>query len=120
MNPAVLAGDALVISTCLELWVFVGLYHELSRRAGVPWWSDPGGCLTMALAASEAVVLSLSTARTLAGASLDTPWFTWVRITMFGTLPVVIGGCVYALWRLYHPRATGRHGALAVPGDEAQ
>lgn len=118
MSVVEAVGSVLAVLTWVELWAFVVLYHVLSHREGTPWWRDGGGWLVMGLAASEGSVLALATLRLAAGAELDAEWFALVRTAVFAAVPVVVGACIYALWRLYHPRGAGQPARHRHQGDD--
>jgi hypothetical protein len=59
------------------------------------WWRSEGGWHVFCFMASIGAVLDLSAARVILGASLDVPWFIWVRVVVFSTVPIVIA------WRVW-------------------
>lgn len=59
------------------------------------WWRSEGGWHVFCFMLSIGAVLDLSAARVVAGAGLDVPWFVWLRVAVFTTMPVVIA------WRVW-------------------
>ncbi len=82
-------GTFLVYFSTFEALLFIVLYHRLAA-----WWKSEAGRHVMSFMAIIAAVLVLSSLRALLGASLDTPWFQWLRVAVFVGVPVVIG------WRI--------------------
>lgn len=103
MSPLLIVGNALVVITAVLAWTFVVLYHVLA-----PWWRSEIGRNLMTLAASMALVLTLSIVRMIGGASLDTPWFQVVRLAVFAGVPVALGWRTVILIRVQR-RTPGRH-----------
>lgn len=60
-----------------------------------PWWSSAIGRHLMAYMAAMAAVLLMSSARIIAGATLDAPWYVILRTVVFAAVPLAMG------WRLW-------------------
>jgi len=88
---AQLAGNVLAVVLALALTASV-VMHAV---ADPPWYRTAMSRHLMATAASFAAVMDLTAVRILTGSSLESPWFTWLRLVVFATAPVV------AAWRLW-------------------
>lgn len=91
----VLIGNALVILTTILAWAFCILYQILA-----PWWRSELGRNVMVYGLVVAAVLSLTTVRLLAGAAVETPWFSVLRLIVFSGVPVAIGWRIVILLRI--------------------
>lgn len=90
-------GNALLHLTTAEAWLFIVLYH-----LSAPWWRTEAGRHVMAFMGALAAVLTLSSLRLLTGPPAQpaaVTWFTWLRIIVFATIPVVVGWRLWMLWR---------------------
>lgn len=89
-------GNVLTTLTCLIGAAFVLLYHL--RAQWWPRWNRMGQNL-MAYGAVLVAVTFLSVIRWIGGASLDTPWFAVVRLTVFAMVPITIMWRIVIMWR---------------------
>lgn len=96
-----IVGNVLVAVTTVLAWAFVVLY-----AAWAPWRRSEMGRHVMTYSLVIAAVLSLSMARMIGGAGLDTPWFALTRLIVFIGVPVSLGWRIAILWRA---QRRGRH-----------
>lgn len=90
-----IAGNVLVLITTVLGWTFCVLYHFLA-----PWWRTTMGRNVMTYGLVVAAVLSLSSARIIAGAGLETTWFQVLRLIVFAGVPMAISWRIAILLRL--------------------
>ena len=96
-----MVGTALAVISAVEAFTFVVAYHFYS---GGQWRRDPMGRHVMAFVAVDAAVLGLAVVRAVAGASLDTGWFAWMRVVVFLGVPWVLGWRLAILLRYWRRR----------------
>lgn len=94
MTAPLIVGTVGVIAAFVTTWSFVVLYHWLT-----PWWRSVIGRTIMALTLAMSAVLTLSLTRIVAGADLDTPWFAWLRVSVFWAIPAVMMWLIVILIR---------------------
>ena len=84
-------GDAAVLYCALIATASVAVHATVKPR----WWTNAWGMHLMAYMFAIAWILDISAARVIAGATLDTPWYSALRAGSFAVLiPAVI------TWRL--------------------
>lgn len=85
-------GSILLIVCAVMSLTFVVGYHLTTD-----WRATEVGKHLMAFTASESAILTMYSARIIAGA--DAPWFEFVRLIVFISFPVVLGWRLAIMWR---------------------
>jgi hypothetical protein len=104
MTPATAGAVGVVLSALLATGGFTLL------NVTAQWWRTSAGWHVWAFMGALALVLDLSAARTIVGASLDAPWFLWLRVALFDlTIPLVLGWRVWIILQAQVLRYRSRH-----------
>jgi len=103
VSPVFIGSVLVIVSAVMALTFIIG-YHVSSNGL---WRRDPIGRHVMAFVTADFLVFALAAVRFIAGASLDTGWFAWVRVVVFMAIPWTIGWRLLILWRLYRQNRPG-------------
>jgi hypothetical protein len=109
-----LASVVVIWAGAVAAWVFVAMYHLLSRGA---WARDPIGRHVMAFVAVDAAVFTLLALTTLWPLLGLMTWYRWAYVASVAGIPYTIIWRIVIAWRLFHDivPVAGRRPEETVP-----